>query len=273
MPRFCYDCAMDWDLPAIVLDTRPYGDVDLIATVMTEDHGAHKGLVRGGASRAQSGLWQAGNFVQTRWQARTEGQLGGFRGEMIHATAASVMDDALSLAMLSAVCAVAEDSLPEREPHGAVFQGLIHLLPRLVLAGGEMAELVRWETVLLADLGFALDLSVCAMTGERENLAFVSPRTGRAVTAAAAGGWTGKLLPLPAFLTVAAEAGQKDFGPEDSGPGDSGPGEWRDGLRLTGHFLARDVFGARHKPLPQARRMLYDRVAALAADSENTDAG
>ncbi len=248
---------MEWDLPAIVLDTRPYGEADLIATVMTGEHGAHKGLVRGGASRAQGGIWQVGNFVQTRWTGRAAGQLGGFRGESIHATAAAVMDDALSLAMLSAVCAVAEDALPEREPHPPVFEGLIHLLPRLTLGATELPNLVVWEVVLLAALGFGLDLSTCAVTGAAEGLAYISPKTGRAVTAAAAGIWTSRLLPLPGFLT-GGDAG--------------GPDAWRDGLRLTGHFLARDVFGARHRPLPQARQMLYDRVAALAADSESSHA-
>ena len=249
---------MDWELPAIVLDTRPYGDVDLIATVMTEDHGAHKGLVRGGASRAQSGTWQAGNFVQARWTGRAPDALGGFRGELIHATAASVMEDALSLSMLTAVCALAEDALPEREPHILVFEGMIHLLPRLTLGASELPGLIRWETVLLAGLGFALDLTSCAVTGETSGLAFVSPRTGRAVTAAAAGDWAGKLLPLPPFLT--------------GGP-DGGPADWRDGLRLTGHFLTRDVFGARHRPLPQARQMLYERAAALAPEKANHDGG
>src|SRR6266702_2199663 len=101
---------MDWDLPAIVLDTRPYGEGDVIATVMTELHGAHRGLVRGGASRAQSGVWQPGNFVQARWLARLSDQLGSLRGELIHATAASVMDDPLALAMLTSVCAQSEDA-------------------------------------------------------------------------------------------------------------------------------------------------------------------
>ena len=249
---------MEWDLPASVLDTRPYGDADVVATVMTAEHGAHKGLVKGGASRAHGGTWQPGNFVQTRWSARTADQLGGFRGELIHATAAAVMDDALALAMLSAVCAVAEDALPEREPHPPVFEGLIHLLPRLTLGAGELPALVVWETVVLAALGYGLDLSACAVTGATEGLAYISPKTGRAVTVEGAGLWADRLLKLPAFLTGGV-------------PG--APADWCDGLRLTGHFLSRDVFGARHRPLPQARHMLYDRVAALAAESESPHAG
>ena len=121
-----------------------------------------------------------------------------------------------------------------------------------------LADLVRWETILLADLGYGLDLTRCAVTGDTVGLAFVSPKTGRAVTAAAAGEWTSRLLPLPAFLVGGDEATAAD---------------WRDGLRLTGHFLARDAFGLQHRPLPLARQMLYDRVAALAAESEQLDAG
>ena len=258
---------MDWDLPAIVLDTRPYGEGDVIATLMTEEHGAHRGLVRGGASRAQGGLWQVGNFVQARWVARLSDQLGSFRGELIHATASSVMDDPLALAMLTSVCGLAEDALPEREPHEAVFAGMIALLPRLTLGQIVLPELILWETILLADLGFGLDLTCCAVTGATEGLAYVSPKTGRAVTAEGAGLWSARLLRLPPFLAGAPE---------------SGPQDWNDGLRLTGHFLARDVFGARHRPLPMARQMLYDRVAALvddsppvaqAADQEDRDAG
>ena len=254
---------MDWDLPAIVLDTRPYGEGDVIATVMTAEHGAHRGLVKGGASRAQGGVWQAGNFVQARWLARLSDQLGSFRGELIHATASSVMDDPLALGMLTAVCSVTEDALPEREPHDPVFAGLIALLPRLMLGEAVLPELIQWETVLLAELGFGLDLSICAVTGETEGLAFVSPKTGRAVTAEGAGLWSSRLLPLPPFLTGDPEAGNTRPGPED----------WCAGLRLTGHFLTRDVFGARHRPLPMARQMLYDRVAAMVAESENDDAG
>jgi DNA repair protein RecO (recombination protein O) len=252
---------LDWDLPAIVLNTRPYGEGDVVATLMTAEHGAHRGLARGGSSRAQGGLWQAGNFVQARWTARLSDQLGSFRGELIHATASSVMDDPMALAMLSAVCAQSEDALPEREPHEAVFSGMIGLLPRLALGQQVLPELILWETVLLSDLGYGLDLTSCAVTGATEGLAFVSPKTGRAVTAEAAGVWSNRLLRLPAFMT-----GGTDGGPED----------WRDGLRLTGHFLTRDVFGARHKPLPMARQMLYDRVADLVTDSadlENPDAG
>jgi DNA repair protein RecO (recombination protein O) len=139
-----------------------------------------------------------------------------------------------------------------------VFQGLLRFIAHLSEGPPMLVDLVRWEILLLSDLGYGLDLTVCAVSGETVGLAHVSPRTGRAVTAAAAGAWAGRLLPLPGFL---------------AGSNTSTAADWRDGLTLTGHFLARDAFGHHHRPLPAARRMLYDRVAALAAESTSTGLG
>src|SRR5665213_4110813 len=150
---------MDWDAPAIVLDARPFGEGDAIATVMTEEHGVHRGLARGGASRGQAGLWQPGNLAQVRWVARLSDQLGSFSGEMIHAGAAHVLDDALALAMLSAACAVAEGALPERQPHPRAFHGLVQLIAHLPQGPDRLTDLIRWETLLLSDLGYGLDLA------------------------------------------------------------------------------------------------------------------
>src|ERR1700761_654551 len=244
---------MDWVAPAIVLEARPYGEGDAIATVMTAEHGAHRGLARGGAARGRTAIWQPGNLVQVHWVARLSEQLGSFSAELVHPAAALAMDDALALAMLSAACALAEGALPEREPHPRVFEGLLHLIAHLSQGEVMLTDLIRWETVLLADLGYGLDLAGCAITGATAGLAFVSPKSGRAVTAEGAGPWASRLLRLPSFLVGGNEAGAAD---------------WRDGLRLTGHFLERDAFGLHHRPLPAARRMLYDRVAALAAESE-----
>jgi DNA repair protein RecO (recombination protein O) len=240
---------MEWEGPAVVLDARPYNEADALVTVMTEVHGAHRGLARGGLSRRHASTWQRGNLVQARWIGRLSEQLGTLTGELVHAGAALAMDDALMLAVLSAACAVAEGALPEREAHPLVFGGLVGLLDGLGRDGMALAGLVRWEAALLGELGYGLDLRQCAVTGAVEGLRYVSPRTGRAVAGAAAGVWTERLLVLPGFLL-------------DGGAGT--PGEWRDGLRLTGHFLERDAFGHRHVPLPGARVMLYDRVSALA---------
>ncbi len=250
---------MDWTAPAILLEIRPYGEADLIATVMTESHGAHRGLVRGGASRAHAGLWQPGNLAELRWVARLADQLGSFTGELIHPAAALAMDDPLTLAILTAATATAAGALPEREAHPRIFAPLLHLIAHLAEGSALLPDLVRWEAALLAELGYGLDLTACAVTGATEGLAYISPRTGRAVTAEAAATWKTRLLPLPAFLT----------GRDAPAP----LADCRDGLALTGHFLARDAFGLHHKPLPQARAMLYDRVAALAQSESPPDAG
>jgi DNA repair protein RecO (recombination protein O) len=243
---------MEWEAPAIVLDARPYGEGGAIVTLFTEAQGRHAGLARGGASRGQQGLWQPGNLVEARWVGRLADQLGNVSGEMVHPAAALAMDDPLALALLASACAIAADALPEREAHPRLFTGLVSLIGHL--AGGPEAVLgdyIRWEALLLAELGYGLDLASCAATGSTEELVFVSPKTGRAVSAAAGAPYAERMLPLPAFLRdPAIEADD----PED----------WIAGLRTTGHFLARDVFGGRHRPMPEARLRLADRVAGEA---------
>lgn len=253
---------MEWEAPAIVLEARLYGEGDVLAAVLTEAHGVHRGLARGGGARGRTSLWQTGNLVQVRWVARLADQLGAFSAELVHPAAALAMDDPIALGTLAAACAVAVGALPEREPHPGVFAGLLRLIAGLATGAPMLAALVRWEAALLAELGYGLDLSACAVTGTRDDLAYVSPRSGRAVSEAGAGTWRTRLLALPAFL----RASDLDDTPGDA-PGDApeegGASDWAAGLRLTGHFLARDAFGLHHKPLPSARQMLYDRVLAL----------
>ncbi|HEY0420849.1 MAG TPA: DNA repair protein RecO [Acetobacteraceae bacterium] len=239
---------MEWEAPGILLDVRPFGEGDAVATVMTEEHGTHRGLARGAQSRSRVAMWQPGNLLQLRWVARLSDQLGAFSAELIHPAAALVLDDALALGMLTSCCAVAEGALPERQPHPRVFDLLLHLLARLPNGPSELPALIRWEAALLTDLGYGLDLSRCAATGATERLSWVSPKSGRAVSEEAAGEWSARLMRLPSLLRS-----------EDAGTAE----DWADGLRITGHFLARDVFGLQHKPLPPARLALYDRVVAL----------
>ena len=243
---------MEWQAPAVVLDARPLGEGGAVVSLLTEAHGRHAGLARGGASRAQAPVWQAGNLVEARWVARLADQLGSVTGEMVHPAAALAMEDPLSLALLSSACAVAEGALPDREPHARTFHGLVSMIARLGRGAAPLLpDYVRWEADLLAELGYGLDLARCALTGTHEDLSHVSPRTGRAVSRAAAGPWADRLLPLPPLLLGSQT-------PSD-------PAEWLAGLRLTGHFLGKDAFGHQHKPLPNARDLLFHRVAALAA--------
>lgn len=248
------ESVVEWTAPAIVLAVKSFGDADVVASVLAAQPGAYRGLVRGGAGRSRAGTWQPGNLIEARWVARLAEQLGGLSGELVHPAAALAMESPLALAILAAACALAEAGLPEREPHPRLFDGLFHLISHLSLGPPMLADLVHWEVAFLADLGYGLDLSACAQTGTNRNLRWVSPRTGRAVSDEAAGAWRPRLLPLPPFL-------------HDGHAGDLS--QWRDGLRLTGHFLARDVFAAHHRPLPPARLLLYDRVEALAQGSQD----
>lgn len=239
---------MEWDAPAIVLAARAYGEGDAVATVLTAEHGAHRGLARGGASRSKAATWQPGNLLQTRWVARLHDQLGAFTAELVHPGAALAMDDPLALAVLSSACAVAEGALTEREPHPDVFAGLLNVITRLAAGPAVLTDLIRWELALLRELGYGLTLDRCAVTGDADGLAWVSPRTGRAVSDAAAGPWKERLLPLPPFLHGA----------------EPDAAQWSAGLALTGHFLARSAFGAQRQSVPPARDWLSDRVAAMA---------
>ncbi len=242
--------SVDWEGPAVVLAVRPHGDANAVVTLLSEALGRHAGMARGGQSRAQVAIWQPGNLVDARWVARLSDQLGALSGEVVHPAASLALEDALALATLAAACAVADGALPERVAHPRAFHGLVQVVVALArdTAGG-LEALIRWEAALLAELGYGLDFTACAVTGVADDLAWVSPRTGRAVSASAGEPYAGRLLALPGFLLGEVPAG---------------PADWLAGLKLTGHFLERDAFGHLHRPLPPARLMLADRVAALA---------
>jgi DNA repair protein RecO (recombination protein O) len=239
---------MEWQEPAIVLETTAYGEGDVLATVLTAQ-GAWRGLAKGGASRRLAPVWQKGNLLSARWVARLSGQLGALTGELVHPAAALAMQDRAQLAVLEAACALAAGALPEREPHPAAFAGLVRLLAGIDIPGLALPALIRWELALLRELGFGLDFSGPA--GANDRLAYVSPRTGRAVTLSQAGEWVDRLFPLPAFLLDDSEPDLPDC---------------LAGLRITGHFFTRDVFGARHVPLPTARTRLYEVISDKASE-------
>ncbi len=236
---------MEWDSPGIILSARRYGEGDALATVFTEAQGVHRGLAKGGLSRGKAAIWQAGNLAQLRWVARLSEQLGALTAELVHPSAALAMDDAVRLGVLTAACAEAEATLAERQPHPRAFTALLGLLAGLAGEQDPVAGLVRFEMTLLGELGYGLDLGCCAVSGQADGLGYVSPKSGRAVGSAHAGAWSDRLLKLPRFLVEDVAATAEDR---------------LDGLRLTGHFLARDAFGAQHKTLPPARERLVDRL-------------
>lgn len=240
---------MDFTDTAFVLSARRHGESDIILSCLTRDHGRHLGLVKGGASRKQRPNVEIGNAVAVQWRARLAEQLGHFQVELLAAHAARLMDDAARLAALGAAAAVIDATLPEREPHGDVYEDFAALVTALAAGMGDWGLLyLRWELQVLADLGFGLDLSSCAVTGATEGLAYVSPKTGRAVTAAGAGRYAERLLPLPPVLLEQGESASAT--------------DLVQGLRLTGHFLHAHLLDApgAEKRL-QARDRLLERVA------------
>jgi DNA repair protein RecO (recombination protein O) len=244
---------MEWSDQGLVLSAKRHGENATVVSALTREHGRHAGLVRGGQGRIARGLYQPGNEVSLRWRGRLAEHLGNWTGELIASHAAAVMEDPGRLAALSAVCAMLEAALPEREPAPRVFIDSLEFVA--ALAAEEDALLrhwpvsyARWELQLLSDLGFGLDLSVCAATGVRENLVFVSPRTGRSVSAAAGAPYREKLLPLPAFL-------------KDATVDCADRTEVASALRLTGYFLERHVFAPQNRTTPPARARLVEALA------------
>ncbi|MFO1157619.1 MAG: DNA repair protein RecO [Reyranellaceae bacterium] len=236
---------MDWRDEGIVLSARAHGETGLVASLLTREHGRHAGFVPGGVSRRARPIWQPGNVVEVGWRARLAEQLGNYAGDLREPHAARAFEDATELAGLAAACAVVDAALPEREPHPAMFDGFRAFLTVLG-HGGWPTIYVRLELGLLQELGYGLDLSVCAVTGATDDLAYVSPKTGRAVSQAAAGPYKEKLIALPAFLSTGGLA--------------SDPEELRQGLDLTGFFLERHVFWPHNKPLPAARARFMETL-------------
>ena len=237
---------MEWSDDGIVVSVREHGETSAIVSLLTLNNGRHTGLVRGATGKRTRGVLQPGNRVKATWRARLAEHLGGLSCELVGSVAAGLMGDGDRLAGLAAACAVTETALPEREPHSRVFDGLTGLLA--ALADSEMwpSAYVKWELGLLADLGFGLDLSRCAVTGAADHLAYVSPRTGRAVSQSAAEPYRERLLALPAFLLQEGIGGSA--------------AEVTQGLTLTGHFLERHIYAPRNRQLPPARVRLALRI-------------
>ena len=240
---------LDWTDEAIVLTARPHGESGAVVSLLTERHGRHAGFVRGGQGRQLRPVLQPGNAVSATWSARLSEHMGNFSLEPTVAHAARYLDDRLRLAALASAAAVCDGALPDREPHPACYHGVLALIE--ALAGTHWAEAyVQWEVMLLKELGYGLDLESCAAGGSNDQLAYVSPRTGRAVSLSAGEPYAERLLPLPGFLI---------------GCGGEEPADIAMGLRLTGHFLARYVFYPQNSDLPAARKRLTESLASRTA--------
>jgi len=255
---------MEWRDAGFVLMARRHGESALIVELLTREHGRHAGLVRGGQSPRRRALLQPGNKVAAAWRGRLPEHLGSFDCELVEAYAARFLDDPDRLAALTAAAALLLAALPEREPNTELYEAFATLLDALTPTlpspasgrgegGGDALDSARswpqcyvaWECGLLAALGFGLDLDRCAVTGATTDLAYVSPRTGRAVSRAAGAAYRDKLLPLPDFLWHAAPAHGGDIAA---------------GLNLTRYFLLHHLLLPHGRQLPEAREWLAERM-------------
>ena len=235
---------MRWSDEGIVLSARRHGERGLIVHLLTRERGRHAGRVRGGQGPRTRMRYQTGNRLAITWSARLSEHLGYLAGELLRGHAARFIDDRLRLACLSSAASMAESCLPEREPHPRAYAGLNTLLEALDDDRDYAALYVRWELDLLAELGYGLDLSHCAGNGTTENLTYVSPRSGQAVSEEAAAPYREKLLRLPRFLL------DESIRPDAGGI--------LDGLRLTGFFLDRRVLAPHERKIPTARLRFAD---------------
>lgn len=243
---------MDWTDDAITLGARAHGENSAIVTLLTKSHGRHLGLVRGARSKSRAPALQAGSLVEAKWRARLNEHLGTYTVESKKVYAQGVLSEPLELSALSSICALADCALPEREAHPGLYDGLLVFLENLGDRSVWPMVLVKWEVGLLKELGYGLEIEACALSGETEGLSHVSPRTGRAVTAAEAAPYKGRLLPLPGFLTD-----DRKYAPTLK--------DVSDGLALTGHFIERRILYPNEKQLPEARVRLVSRLERFAA--------
>lgn len=237
-----------WQDQGIVLSARAHGESGAVVTLLTENNGRHAGYVRGAHSSKNRGMLEPGSLVDARWTSRVSDGLGSFTLELAQSYAPRIMSDPLRLAALQSACSLCAESLPEREGHPGLFHGFIALLETLE---GEhwAAAYVMWEIALLKELGFSLDLAKCAGGGDANDLIYVSPKTGRAVSREQGVLYKDRLLRLPAFLRPSVRPDEESRYEEDV----------LSGLDLTGHFLEHWAF-AHHNGIPEARALFYERM-------------
>jgi len=242
---------MQWSDESIIIGVRPHGETAAIAEVFSSRHGRWLGLVHGGRSRRLRPVLQIGNVVEVNWKGRLAEHLGTMTVEMRRGYAGEAMVEAKTLSALTSMCALLH-LVAEREPHPNLYEVTQFVLGFLDAPVVWPALVVRWELSLLEELGFGLDLTECAATGSNDQLIYVSPKSGRAVSASAGEPYKDRLLVLPSFLNRSQR-------------GDVIGDDLMHGFELTGHFLQTRVFGPRERDMPTARERL---ITLLKRDSE-----
>lgn len=243
---------MDWRDEGVLLGVRRHGESAAILDVLTAAHGRHTGLVRGARSKGMAAVLQPGAQLSLEWKARLAEHLGHYTVDLVAGRAGGILSERDRLAGLNAMCGLLSAFLPEREPEPELYTATVGLADGIAGTDpGWGADYARWEALLLATLGFGLDLSRCASTGETDELVYVSPRTGRAVSRAAGAEWADRLLALPSFLGAGGAPADETA--------------LHDALTLTGWFLTHRACPAvEREALPESRTRFADIVARRA---------
>jgi len=235
---------MEWQDTGIIISVRKHGETSTIVDVLTENHGRHAGLVRGGAGRKLAPILQPGTQVDVEWRARLEDHLGNYNIEPTQSRA-TILSDRLALPGMGSVCALVNFAFPERMALPRLYIATVGLFDQMAAGGAWLSDYALWEYALLEELGYGLDLDSCAATGVQQDLIYVSPKSGRAVSRTAGADWADRMLPLPRFLR--AQTATKEAS------------EVLDALRTTGYFLERRLAPALgNRPLPDARVRFLD---------------
>ena len=237
---------MEWTSEGVIVSVRKYGENSVIIDTLTPTHGRHLGVVRGGASRKMAATLQPGSQVKLEWRARLEEHLGNFRVEQLESRS-DMFDDRLRLAALSSICSIVTFSFPERMPVAKLYNSTLNLMDTLNTGGDWKPLYALWELQVLEEMGFGLDLTSCAVTNVTQDLIYVSPKSGRAVSRKAAGEWMERLLPLPSFLRNKFETANNE--------------DILNSLKTTGHFLSSWLATSLgERKLPEARNRLISRL-------------
>jgi len=239
---------MEWRDEGLITGLKKYGETSVILETMTKMHGRHLGLVKGGRSKRMHAMLQPGNQIEIVWRARLDEHLGTFAVEATVLRAARLLANPEALHALNLITSLLR-LMPERDPHPNLYRAASLIADELDTSEHVPAMLVRFEMIILAELGFGLDLDTCAATGGHDDLIYVSPKSGRAVSREAGAPYHNKLLALPAFLRDDHQA----IKPPSC--------DIRAGFKLTEYFLMRDLFAPRGLPMPEAHHAYVAEIS------------